>query len=131
MIQMRNVINEIIVILRHAKLNRILNYEKKNCYQTSSKNVHLIVKSKKHVFKNFFKLIFVDLIIVAMLIEIVHHSSISVAVSEIVNVRQKIFVVFNDKMSVMKIVTFRDITIYDDELTRVKLKIVTKQFFEL
>ena len=43
-IQIRNVTSKIVIIFRHVKLKRIMNYEKKNCYLTSFENVHLTIK---------------------------------------------------------------------------------------
>ena len=66
-----------------------------------------------------------------MFIKIVRYLSIFVIMSKTANVQQKIFAIVDDSMLIIKIVTSRDITIYNNELTRVKLKIITKQFFEL
>ena len=65
-IQIRNVIDTITIINRHAKLKRVLNYEKKYCYVTSSKNANLIIKFKK-LFKIFFKLTLIDLTVTFIL----------------------------------------------------------------
>ena len=71
MIQIRNVSHQAIIIFHHAKLKRVMNYEKKSCYLTLLNNVHLIVKSKKQIFKKNFKLILIDLITVVMYIDII------------------------------------------------------------
>ena len=44
-VQIRNVINQSIIIFRNSKLNKFQNYDEKKCYLTLSKNRHLIVKS--------------------------------------------------------------------------------------
>ena len=35
MIQIRNIIDEVYIISRHVKLNRVLDYEKKDYYMTT------------------------------------------------------------------------------------------------
>ena len=45
MMQVRNVTDNSSTISRHAKLNRILDYEKKDCYMTTSENDHWKSKS--------------------------------------------------------------------------------------
>ena len=68
-IQIRNIIDETYIISRYVKLSRVLDYEKKNYYMTTSKNAHLIVKSKKQIFKNSFKLVLTKFVNVSMLID--------------------------------------------------------------
>ena len=62
MIQIRNIIEKIYIISRHVKLNRILDYKKKDYYLTNSKNIYLTIKSKKQIFRNFFNLVLTKLI---------------------------------------------------------------------
>ena len=66
-----------------------------------------------------------------MFIKIIRYLLIFVIMSKTTNVRSNVFVVVDDTMLTIKIVTSRNITIYNNEFTRVKLKIITKQFFEL
>ena len=119
MIQIRNVTSKIVIIFRHVKLKRIMNYEKKNCYLTSFENVHLTIKSKKIMFKNLFKLTFVDLIVAIVYFA---NSTFSFMIS--------IFVDFIVK-SKFETITFRKIIIYNDSIIRVKLKKIINKFFEL
>ena len=69
-IQIRNVTNETYIISRHVKLNRVFDYEKKNCYMIISKNAYLIVKLKKQIFKISFKLTLTKLVNVSMLVDV-------------------------------------------------------------
>ena len=43
-IHVRNVINKSILLSRHIKLSRIINFEKEDCYATNIINAHLIIK---------------------------------------------------------------------------------------
>ena len=119
MIQIRNVTSKIVIIFRHVKLKRIMNYEKKNCYLTSFENVHLTIKSKKIMFKNSFKLIFVNLIVAIVYFA---NSTFLFMIS--------IFVDFIVE-SKFETITFRKIIIYNDSIIRVKLKKIINKFFEL
>ena len=122
-IQIRNVTHRTTIISRYAKLKRIMNYEKKECYLTFSKNAHLAIKPKKQVFKKFFKLTLIGLVTVAMFTDVDNSPSpASLAISEIAS---------KPTTSVMKAVIFRGITIYGDKAIRVKLKAVIDRFFEL
>ena len=69
-IQIRNITNETYIKLRHVKLNRVFDYEKKNYYMTISKNAYLIVKLKKQIFKNSFKLTLTKLVNISMLVDV-------------------------------------------------------------
>ena len=44
-VQIRNVINVFVILSKHAKLDMLRNFEKKNCYYVSFENRHLIVVS--------------------------------------------------------------------------------------
>ena len=119
MIQIRNVTSKIVIIFRHVKLKRIMNYEKKNCYLTSFENVHLTIKSKKIMFKNLFKLTLVDLIVAIVYFA---NSTFLFIISIFVNFIAK---------SKFETITFRKIIIYNDSATRVKLKKIINKFFKL
>ena len=55
-VQIRNVTTELVVLLRHAKLERIQDYEEENCYLAALESMHLVAKLRK-TFKNFFRLV--------------------------------------------------------------------------
>ena len=139
MIQIRNVFHETIIISRHAKLKRVMNYKKKNCYLTSSNDAHLIVKSKKQIFKKFFKLVLIDLVTAVMYIDIIQQSPFSIITTKIVTTNifdvQHITVTTVSKtksfLSIMKAIFFRKIIIYENEVIRVKLKTVIDRFSKL
>ena len=139
MMQIRNVITKAIIIFRHAKLGRVLNYEKKNCYLTSSNDAHLAVKSKKQIFKNSFKLILVDLVTVVMYIDLIRQSPFSVITAKIVtanifSVSHFTITVASEAksfLSIMKTVFSRNIIIYENEVTRIKLETIIDRFSKL
>ena len=139
MMQIRNVITKAIIISRHAKLERVLNYEKKDCYLTLSNDAHLVVKSKKQVFKNSFKLVLVDLVTAVMYIDLIRQSPSSVITAEIAtrnifNVSHfTITAVSKTKpfLSIMKAIFPRGIIIYKNEVTRAKFEIIIDRFSEL
>ena len=43
-VHIKNTIDKLILLSRHIKLNRIINFEKKNCYATNIINVYLIIE---------------------------------------------------------------------------------------
>ena len=43
-VYIKNAIDKLILLLKHIKLNCIINFEKKNCYAVNIINVHLIIK---------------------------------------------------------------------------------------
>ena len=115
-IQIRNIINETYIISRHVKLSRVFDYEKKNYYITTSKNAHLIVKLKKQIFKNSFKLILTKLVNVSILV-----NELILNLSTINN-----NVVFNTnvitiKFVIIEMIISREIIIYNNEKTRCQL----------
>ena len=142
-IQIRNIIDEIYIVLRHVKLNRVFDYKKKNCYLTNSKNVYLIVKFKKQIFKNSFKLTLTKLVDVFMLVfELLSRITFTTIIfNEIVEMFKINFTisVFTSKTksminwisSINKIITTREIIIYNNEQTRTNLKTIINQFLTL
>ena len=134
MIQIRNIINKTYIISRHIKLNYVLDYEKKNCYMTTSKNAYLTIKLKKQIFKNSFKLILTKLVNVSMLID-----ELTLNLTTIINNVVFDIDVFNtttkliaNRISLIsEIITLRNIIIYKNELTRNQLKQIIDQFFTL
>ena len=119
-IQIHNIIDETYIISRHVKLNRVLDYKKKNYYMTTLKNVHFIIKFKKQIFRNFFKLTLIDLTNISILVNdlilnlfIINHN-----------------VVFNTSVYIViiEIATSRDIIIYENENTRAQLKKIIDLF---
>ena len=91
-----------------------MNYEKKDYYLTLSNDAHLIVKSKKQIFKIFFKLILINLVTVVMYIDIIQQSLFSIITTKIVTTNifdvQHIIVIIVSKtksfLSIMKTVFF-------------------------
>ena len=143
MIQIRNVIVETYIVSRHVKLNRVFDYEKKNCYLTNSKNTHLIVKLEKQIFKKIFKLVLTKLVDVFIFVfELVSRMTFTTIIfNEVVEMFETNFTinVFTSKTksminrisSINEIITTREIIIYDNEQTRANLKKIINQFFIL
>ena len=168
MVQIRNVTHKATIIFCYAKLERVINYEKKRCYLASLKNAHLVVKPKKQMFKNFFKLVLIGLVIAAMFAgvnnlppsissitnvgnlppaslattssnsplsiwpETISNSSLPVFLTTSVdNLPSLISQASTPAISVMKVITSRDITIYSDETIRAKLEAIIDRFSEL
>ena len=127
MIQIRNIIDETYIVSRHVKLNRVFDYEKKNYYLTNSKNVYLIVKLKKQIFKNSFKLALTKFVNVLILI--------NELLSKLFNVNNNI--VFNINVFaiiefvIIEMITSREIIIYNNDQTRCQLEKIIDQFFIL
>ena len=101
-VHVRNVINKSILLLKHIKLNRIIDFEKKNCYATNIIDVHLIIKIN---WKKRTLIVIVEVIMTTafMLIYITFNS-----INEIAT----------------KIVITKNIIIYDISLTQQRLLIV-------
>ena len=142
-IQIRNVIDETYIVSRHVKLNRVLDYEKKIYCLTNSKKTHLTIKLKKQLFKNSFKLTltkFIDVFIfvfelILKLIIVNHEIIVKLSQTNFI-VNAKTFVITTKSIiskisSINEIITTREIIVYDDELTRTKLKKIIDQFFIL
>ena len=135
MIQVRNAINETYIISRHVKLNRVLDYEKKNYYITTSKNAHLIVKFKKQIFKNLFKLVLTKLVDVFMFVFelILNVTFTTIIFNEIIEMLKINFIINNNVvfeinvftsktkfmtnrvLSINEIIKTREIIIYDNK----------------
>ena len=92
---------------------------------TTQKNAHLIVKLKKQIFKNSFKLILTKLINVLMLVDelILNLSTINNNVVFNTNVTTKFVTI---KMTIS-----REIIIYDNQKTRCQLEKIIDQFLTL
>ena len=118
MIQIRNIIDETYIISRHVKLNRVLDYKKKNYYITTSKNVHLTIKFKKQLFKKIFKLTLIDLTNVSILIDDLIFILFIVNNKIVFNIN--VFVVI--EFVIIEMITSREIIIYNDDQTRCQLK---------
>ena len=43
-VHVKNAIDKLILLLRHIKLNRIIDFEKKDCYAVNIIDVHLIIE---------------------------------------------------------------------------------------
>ena len=103
-IHVKNVINKSILLLKYIKLNRIINFEKKNCYTTNIIEIYLIIEInwKKNSF---------------------------IAIAEIIMTTAfiLIYIIFNsiNYEAVIKIVIVKNIIIYDISLTQQRLLIVT------
>ena len=67
-IQFRNIIDKTYIVSYYVKLNRVLDYEKKNYYITTSKNAYLTIKFKKQLFRNSFKLVLTRFINIFMFV---------------------------------------------------------------
>ena len=130
-IQMRNVIDEMYIISRHVKLNRVLDYEKKNYYLANSKNAHLTIKSKKQIFRNSFKLLLIDFANFLLLIFELILKLVNINQKLIVELSQVNHIFTTTKFVIIEIVTSRDIIIYDNEYTRRQLKQIIDQFLTL
>ena len=136
MIQIRNVIDETYIVSRYTKLSRVLNYEKKNYYMTTSKNAHLTIKFKKQMFKNSFKLALTKFVDVFMFVFelILNMTFTTIIFNKIVEMFEINFTisVFTSKTksminrisSINEIITTREIIIYDNEKTRANLKTI-------
>ena len=111
-IQIRNIINEIYISSRHVKLNQVFNYEKKNCYIITQKNAHLIIKFKKQIFKNSFKLALTKLVNVLILIDELIFT-LFIVNNNVVVFNINVFVVI--EFVIIEIITSREIIIYDDD----------------
>ena len=107
-IQIRNIIDETYIVSRHVKLNHVLDYEKKDCYLINSKNVYLIVKLKKQVFKNLFKLALTKFVNVLILLNELIFNLFNVN-NVVFNIN--VFVVI--EFVIIKMITLRKIIIYD------------------
>ena len=109
----------------------------------------MIIKSKKQIFKKKFKLILIDLIIVVIVVMLANvdnslslillitllitsenNLSTSLTKLKIIDFQQTI-VVDDFITSMIKIIIFRNIIIYENETIRVKLKTIIDRFFEL
>ena len=93
---------------------------------TTSKNAHLIVKLKKQIFKNSFKLTLTKLVNVSILVD-----ELILNLSTINN-----NVIFNTSVTIIKLVIIeiiisREIIIYNSETIRCQLKKIIDQFFTL
>ena len=126
MIQIRNVIDEIYIISRHAKLNRVLDYEKKNCYKTTQKNVYLIIKLKKQIFKNSFKLTLTKLVNVLILVDELILNLLTISNNVVFNTSVTI-----TKFVIIEMIISREIIIYNNEKTRCQSEKIIDQFFTL
>ena len=134
MIQICNIIDETYIISRHVKLNRVLDYEKKDCYMTTSKNAHLIVKSKKQIFKNSFKLVLTKFVNVSMLIDELILNLVTIVnnvVFDIENFDTTTKSIFSRISLISEIVTSRDIIIYENNHAQSQLKQIIDQFSTL
>ena len=114
MIQIRNVINKTYIISRHVKLSCVFDYEKKNCYITTSKNVYLTIKFKKQIFKNSYKLTLIDLINVSILINELIFILFIVNNNIVFNIN--VFVVI--EFVIIEMITSCEIIIYNHNQTR-------------
>ena len=117
-IQIRNVTHKTIIIFRYAKLKRVMNYEKKDYYLTSSNNVHLVVKSKKQIFKNSFKLILIDLVTIVMYIDLIRQSSFSIITTNIFDVQHITIIIVSKTKSFLSIMK----TVFFEILSFIKMK---------
>ena len=139
MIQIRNATHKTIIIFRHVKLKRVMNYEKKDCYLTLSNDAHLTIKSKKQIFKNLFKLALANLVTIVMYIDMIQQWSFSIITTKIVttnifDVQHIIVIIVSEAksfLSIMKTIFFRKIIIYENEVIRVKLKTIIDRFSKL
>ena len=125
---MKNVIDVLIIISRNSKLNKLQNYEEKNCYFASSNDRYLIVKSSNW-FKKIVKWIIVD-IVDMIAFEKNFHEFILSSTSSITT--SNIFSMSTNLISIdLKIVLFNNIIIYDDDYAVAKFFVVTKIYFNI
>ena len=90
---------------------------------TTSKNAYLIIKLKKQVSRNSFKLTLIDLINVSMLIDELILNLFTINNNVVFNT--SVYIV------IIEIATSRDIIIYENENARDQLKKIIDQFSTL
>ena len=125
-IQIRNIINKTYIVSRYVKLNRVFDYEKRNYYIITQKNIYLIIKLKKQIFKNLFKLVLTKLVNVLMLIDELILNLSTANNNVIFNTS-----VIITKFVIIEIIISREIIIYNNEKTSYQLKKIIDQFFTL
>ena len=101
---------------------------------TTSKNVYLTIKLKKQIFENSFKLILTKLVNLSILIDELILNLITIVDNVVFNV--DVFDIMTksivNRISLInKIITSRDIIIYENKLTRNQLKQIIDQIFTL
>ena len=128
-VQIKNAINQSIIIFRNFKLNKLQNYEEKNCYLIFFDDRHLIVKFSDW-FKKAIKWIIVNIIDLIVFDNVFHEfimSNISIVTSNIISVSIVSNLIFID----LKIVLFNDIIIYENVFVVVKLFLTAKVYFNI